>query len=79
VPSLERFAVVAIVAAVEISYGRFDEFVDIDLVQSGHSNGVELAPQCRILTPSIRANAAMLAEQMVTVVGMIVRKVVIAT
>jgi hypothetical protein len=74
-PDFGRWRLVVVVLAVEVGYGCVNELVDIDAFETVNSDGVELATKRRILSPSKRANTAMLAEYMMDTVGTIVDEV----
>jgi hypothetical protein len=74
-PDFCRWRLVVVVLAVEVGYGCVNELVDIDAFETDNSDGVELATKRRILSPSKRANTAMLAEYMMDTIGTIVDEV----
>ena len=70
-----RGGLVVIVCAVEVGYGRIDEFIDINVVEAIDPNGVELAAERGILSPREGADPAVFAKYMVNAVRLIVDKV----
>ena len=73
-PDLGGRRIEFVICAVEVSYRRIDELINVHAIQAVDPNCIELTAEVWIFSPPEGTDTTVLAEHMVNVVGLVIHE-----